>query len=326
MAGLPSNNAWLAVTKQAAKGTPPATAQYKMPFTSGSAAPERVIDHLAETDNNVDQGIAYVSRFGAAGNPGVYARVPEAGLLLLGSHGTDTPSGAGPYLHVLTLASALPYLTFWRMQGGVIWERLNDCQISSQTIKCGAGEPLVIESNFIGRDGLRLAADPAAAVNFSTNAPLSFNDATVTVGSAGAVSTVSSFELTIDNALTQQQTDAAIVYDLARSGPRTISLSYDMIFENKDDYTAFHTGTTTGTTQSTTVYKSPSTIFNFAFDATNAIKFDLGANFAWEEFPLEPDSSGAPLVVAVRGTMQRPASGSGLTTTVTNSVATYPGI
>lgn len=324
MAGLASNNAWVGFSR-IVKGTPAASMQYKSPFTSGNAAPERIVERLQETDNNVDQGVAYLSRFGAAGNPAVYCRDSLAGLLFYAAQGGISTAGSTNYTHTITNSNTLPYLGIWRMLGSVLWEQLNDCQISSLVFRAGAGEPLVMEVNFVGRNAVRLTSVPFSDVPaFDTQSPYTYNEAAVVVGSGGASSTVTGFELTIDNQLVQQQTDDAIIYDHARSGPRLITLSYDQIFETINDYTAFHTGTTSGTTQSTTIYKSPATSFTFTRGANNEIKFDCGANFAWEEYPVEADAAGGPLVVSVRGALERPASGSNLTTTIKNQVASYP--
>lgn len=325
MAGLRGNQAWWMYAKQTAKGTPatPATTTtYKMPFSGGSIAPERTIDQLAETDANRDQGVSFTRQMGLSGAPEAYVRDASIGGLLTYTLGADAPTGTMPnFTHTITAANTIPYVTFWRDIADTLWEQYQDCLISSLTIRAGAGDPLTAVANVIGLQATRLTTDPSTtpAIPLQTGYVYNYNDATVTLA-GGATALVSSFELTIDNNVSRQQTDSAIPYDVI-AGQRQVSLSFDLIFETLTEYNKFHYGGAAGTAQTQAIYTT-SADFQFDNGANNQIKFTL-PTIAYEEFPVEPNVAGDPVVASVRAVAQRPASGSIITAVVKNQVATY---
>jgi hypothetical protein len=135
-------------------------------------------------------------------------------------------------------------------------------------------------------------------------------------GSVNAL--VGSFELTIENNLSLQQTDSSVPYDVVE-GTREISLGFDLIFEDLSEYNKFHYGGAAGTTISPNIFTT-SALFTFTKGANNSVAFNL-PNIAYEEFPVEPDPGGDPVTVSVRAVAQR--GGTILTATVKNQVATY---
>src|SRR3954451_6717125 len=143
MAGFRGNQAWVAWAKQTAKGSVPAAAKNMAPFSGGTAAPTREVNQLSETDANRQEGQSYVSVTGAEGSPEVYVRDSVIHDLLYYALGAKADTGTTPnYTHVLTPAAALPYVTFWRMLGGTLFQEFDDCKISELTISADAGSPL----------------------------------------------------------------------------------------------------------------------------------------------------------------------------------------
>lgn len=322
MAGLKGNVAWLGASKQTAKGTAAASMQYKVPFSGGNIQPVRDTDRLSETDALRDQGPAYITTSGVEGAPEFYVRDGSIGFFLSHGLGTSVPSGTTNYTHVITPGNTLPYLTFWRNIGDTLWERFEDCMISSLEISAEAGAPLSCTANVQGRRAVRLTSVPFAGVpTLDTSAVYNFNNATVTLG-GGATALVRSFELTVDNNVERQQTDDVVPYDVV-PGQREISLGFDLVFETLDEYNKFHYGGAAGTAVSSNIY---TTSANFVFDlgVNNSVGFDL-PSIAYEEFPIEPDPGGDPIVASVRAVAQRTGSDL-LTATVKNQVATYPGV
>jgi hypothetical protein len=116
---------------------------------------------------------------------------------------------------------------------------------------------------------------------------------------------VSSFELTLTNNTSQQQTDTIAFYDNV-PGQRELTLGFQMVFETLAEYNRFHYGGTVGTTQSSSL-ATVAADFQFDNGANNQVKFTL-PNISYEEFPVDPDPSGAPIVVDVRARAQRSAS------------------
>lgn len=325
MAGLRGNQAWLAFQKQTAKGTPAvwaSTSAYKVPFSGGNVAPVRTIDQLAETDASRDQGVSFVRTGGVEGTPECYVRDASIGALLFYALGADAPTGTMPnFTHVITPANSIPYVTFARDIADTLFEQYQDCFVSSLTIRAGAGDPLTAALSINGLSSTRLTTDPTVtpAIPLANGYVYNFNDATVTLA-GGATALVSSFELTIDNNVSRQQTDDFVPYDVL-AGQRQVSLSFDLIFETLTEYNKFHYGSSSGTVQSKTLYTT-SADFQFDNGANNQIKFTL-PTIAYEELPIEPNTGGDPITTSVRAVAQRPASGPIVTATVKNQVATY---
>ena len=308
MAGLRGNQAYLVQGKQSAKGTPVTAWQDRVLFTGGNISPTRESDQLQETDSSRDAGDTYITQTAAGGTPEHYVRDSVIHHDLEAAFGTLGTSGTTNYTHTISMAAALPYYTLGKMQGGVLYEQYLDCVCNELNISSDAGQPLVISKDWIGRSSTRLAAEwtsglapPAAA----QDAVYNFNDATVTLG-GGATSLISSFDFTVSNSVTRQQTDDSVPYD-AVPGQRVVTVGFDMIFETLDEYNKFHTGTSSGTTQANTVFTT-SLNFTFAKGVNNSIAFQFD-KVAYEEFPVEPDAGGDPIVVPVRARAQRHANG-----------------
>jgi hypothetical protein len=316
MAGIRGNQAYLVNGIQTAKAAPITAWQDKHFFSGGSISPSKNTDQLAETDNSRDSGDSYVTQTSIEGAPEIYGRVETAHHWLEYVLGKRETTGAGPYTHVLTPASALPYVTFGRMIGGVLYEEFTDCKVSEATFAAGTGAPLTIASTIVGRGAKRLAAEWAAGLAppaAPTSTPYNFNNALVKLGGA-ETRLVSSFEATISNNVSAQQTDDSVPFDVTE-GLRDVSLGFDLIFESLTAYNEFHYGGAAGTEQTPTL-SSTSAEFTFTI-GTASVKFFF-PKIIYEEFPVEPDPGGDPIVVPVRAVSQRHAEGK-IKATVVNS-------
>lgn len=326
MAGLKGNVAWIGAAKQTVKGTPAlmtaAAGAVKMALTGGNIGPTRTTDNLSETDASRDRGNTYVQQTGVEGTPEFYVRQDSIGFWLHKVLGADAVTGTDPdFVHVLTPSNSLPYITAWKMQGDLLYEQYADCKVGSMTISAEAGGPLTASVGLMGRSATRLttAPDNAAPIAIETNDPYNFNDVTGAVTLGGSVTAlVRSFELSIENNLSVQQTDSSIPYDVVE-GTREISLGFDLVFETLAEYNKFHYGGAAGTTQVPTVFTTDAA-FVFTKSASRSLGFNL-PKIAYEEFPVEPDAGGDPVVVSVRAVAQRTTTI--LTATVKNAVATY---
>lgn len=319
MAGIPGNQAYLVAAKQTAKDTPNTTFSDKLFFSGGNIGPTHGTDQLAETDSSRQAGDPYVTVTGVEGAPEVYLRDASIHHILEWALGSTVHSGTTNFVHTVTPGAALPYLTLGKGQGNLLWEQFQDCKISELTISADAGSPLTAALSVVGRSSVRQATEWGSlpAGPDSTSPVYNFNDATVTLGGS-ATSLISSFECTISNNVTAQQTDDSVPYDVA-DGQLEVTLGFNMLFETLAEYNKFNYGGAAGTTQSASIY-STSADFNFAKGANNGVDFTF-PKIAYEEFPVEPDAGGDPVTVAVRARAMRNASGF-LTAVVKNQVAT----
>lgn len=334
MAGLSGKSAWLGIARQTGgtrimgtAGTPPTAPTFKMPFSGGSIGPVRETDRLSETDTSRDQSAAYVVTSGVEGSPEVYVRDDSIGAVLAAAFGGVATTGTSPnYTHTFTPANALPFYTLWRNVGGAtgIYEQYVDCNISAATFSAEAGAPLTaaltvqgLTTNPVQVAGTKTSLD---AVALSQGTVYNFNNAAVTLGGS-ATRLIRSFELTIENNVSRQQTDDVTPWDLA-PGTREISLGFDMLFDTPDEYFKFHTGTAAGTAISPNIYTT-SAAFTFTLGVNNEISFTL-PSIAYEEFPVEPDPGGDPIIVSVRAVAQKATGVPNLVTAVVkNQTASY---
>jgi hypothetical protein len=308
MGGLRGNDALFGIGKQASgKGTANSTASTwdVLPFSGGSIGPVRSVENLSETDSSRDQGVAYVQNFSVEGTPEVYVRDSNIHHILESVLGTISTTGTTNFTHTITAASALPYYTFYREIGDTLFERFEDCKVSEVTISAEAGQPLTASLNIMGRNAVRLTSQPASIATTASDAVYNFNEAAVTLA-GGSTALVGSFECTISNNVSMQQTDDAKPYDVVE-GLREVSLGFTLIFETLDEYNRFNYGGTSGTAQSSTL-ATTSAEFTFSKGANNAVEFTF-PEIAYQEFPVEPDPGGDPITVDVRAVAQRNASG-----------------
>jgi hypothetical protein len=335
MAGLRGNTAWLLAQKQTAKGTlatvaapvasPGTAGAWKMPFSGGNIGPVRETDALAETDSSRDVGVSYVSSSGVEGSPEFYVRDASIPFWLQAALGSLVTSGTTPnFTHAITPAASLPYISVWRNVSDTLWESYRDCKVGSLSISAEAGGPLTATAGIQGVLPTRLTADPSTAPAIALdNGPVyKFHDrpaaGVVTLG-GGATALVRSFELSIENNLQRQQTDAVTPYDVYE-GQREVSLGFDLIFESLDEYNKFHYGGAAGTAIANDIFTT-SAVFTFERGANNRIAFNL-PSIAYQEFPVEPNPGGDPIVASVRAVAQR--SGSPVVTaTVKNQFGAY---
>lgn len=308
MAGIPGNRAYLVAAAQTGKGVVPTKWQDKYFFEGGNIQPSRGTDQLAETDDTRNAGDFYITQTAVEGSPEVYVRDASIHHILEYAMGAATHSGTTNFEHKITSAASLPFVTFGKGQGALLYEQFNDCKVDELTINAGTAAPLTANMSIMGREAKRLTAEWAAGLAppaASTNAPFNYNNALVKIAGA-ETRLVSAFECTISNNISLQQTDDAIPLDVVE-GTYAVTLGFDLIFESLAEYNKFHYGGEAGTTQSSSLFTTEAT-FEFSTGANNSVLFTF-PKLAYTEFPVEPDPGGGPVVVSVRAAAQRHTEG-----------------
>lgn len=323
MAGLRGNQAYLVSAKQSAKGTPVTTWLDKNFFTSNASInPSHSVGQLSETDSNRQAGNNYIEQTGVEGAPQFYVRDDSIHHWLYYALGAKADTGSvGEYVHTVTPSAALPYLTLGRGIGGTLFEQFQDCMVSELNIAAGTASPLTATATIMGLKAVRqteewkeTSAPPAA----SALAPYNFNQALVKLGGV-ETRLVSSFNCSINNNVTIQQTDDSVPYDVV-PGTFNVSMGFDLIFEDLKEYNKFYYGGESGTEQSNKIYTT-SAEFLFEVGTKNSIKFTF-PNLAYQAFPVDPDPSGGPITVSVTAAAQRSAAEPFVTAVIKNAVAT----
>lgn len=308
MAGIRGNQAYLVAAKQTVKGTPPTKWQDKYFFSGGNISPSRGTDQLSETDSNRNAGDFFVTQTAVEGAPEVYVRDASIHHILEYALGAAAHTGTTNFVHTITAAASLPYITLGKGQGNLLFEQFNDVKVDELTVSAGTAQPLTAAFTVQGLSSVRQTeewktemAPPAAA----TVAPLNYNQAAVKLGGS-ETRLISSFEMTVSNNLTLQQTDDSVPFDVVE-GTLAVTMGFDLIFESLSEYNKFHYGGASGTTQSASIFTTTAN-FVFTVGVNNSLEFNF-PNIAYQEFPVDPDPGGGPVVVSVRAASQRHTEG-----------------
>jgi hypothetical protein len=168
---MPSQKIYeIAWARQSAKGTPAAAASFRTRVSGGDIAPMRNIPDFAETGSNQLPRTSFVASMGVDGAPAMGVR-DEIADLIYGVLGSKAVSGAGdPYTHTVTPANSLPYYTFWRQVGELVWERFTDCKISQVEFASEAEQAVVATFTVVGTKSEALSS--ATYATEATAAPL----------------------------------------------------------------------------------------------------------------------------------------------------------
>lgn len=289
-------------------------------WTSGATYTQGQI--ILPTDTTATPYIFEVTTAGTSGTteptwgttPG--ATTPGAG----GGTAVYTNRGALKTTHTLTPAADQPWMTVWRSLAGSIHEKFTDCKITQMQFEWEAGGDLTASMDIYGLAFERLSSFPAGGT-YEQGQPFrvpgmeyslesSVNDA-ITGGS-----------LTIDAAQEPLQT-VKIYNSYLEPSKREITASYDEIYQNVSRYAKTIYGSATGLAPSETIYEGAfqATFGQYAYGP--GLRFVI-PRFQFSEVEATPDSGGDPLVTPVSGKAARPNSGSILTATVVNDVASYP--
>lgn len=310
MAGLRGSQAQWMFAKQTAKEAVPTKWLDGFFFTDGNLSPTKQTDQLAETDTSRNAGNFFVTQTGSEGAPSAYARSEGIQHILEAAMGAVVHSGTTPkFIHTITPAAALPYVTLGKSQGGTLFEQFNDCKLDELSFSWSTGQPGTFSASFMGRNATRLPAvwtGELAPPAPSTRAPFSFNNATVKLNGV-ETRLASSFEITISNNLTVQQTDDSVPFDIVE-GTFAVTFGYDYIIQDLVEYNKFNYGGESGTTQKPEIYEGENLTILFEQEEKNALEFKV-PKYAYTEFPVEPDAGGAPTTSAVRGASQRSSEG-----------------
>jgi hypothetical protein len=161
----------LAFAKQSAKGTPATAAQFRTRVTGGDVAPVRNVPDFAETGTTRLPYTSFVASMGVDGSPAMGVRDEVASHLLYAALGSKAVAGAGdPWTHTITPAAALPYYTFWRMLGNLVWEKFIDCKVSQLELVSEAEAALIMTATVVGLKAQALSS--AVYATEATAAPL----------------------------------------------------------------------------------------------------------------------------------------------------------
>ena len=326
---FPSNIHRLGAAIQTTKGTAAATVAHVFYTTGGTIAPvEDRADFEETTENRLRVG-SYIARARSEGNPAAYARPSMLGALLYGAMGAKSVTGAGPYVHVFTLAATQPYMTFFRNLGGLIFERFVDCKITNLTLASVEGGPLTVTMNVLGLAGQHLTADPVTSPAAETTHPfLHYDTSGALLVENTDVASIRSVSIAMSLGGTVQPGN--VVSGVAvTEGMVDITITTEQLVTDRNLWNRLHYGSASPannapqTTTPLTLGGAPAGIDFLWTRGTNSLRVAATNLQVMNITGIEPSTGNDPYRMSVTYKVDKPASGSGLTATLTNSTATY---
>jgi hypothetical protein len=342
---MQGNLAEIAISLQAAKGTPAATAQHRMRLTGGNLDLMRDVEDIVESTGDVLLDSAFVARVRVEGAPQFIVRPNFIGLLAYGALGAKaSDAGPDPFGHTLTLAAApfaLPWLTCWAQLADGRRIRATDCKVVKLRFESSAGGLLVATATIIGRAGVyRDAATWATEVTTVVTAvetanPFIHGDAQGGLLVEGvAVSALERCVLDIDNGGTAQYGDS-ISPDDVTTARRTIAVETTQIIPDFSLWNRLHFGSATpaaGDAPTRNVLELGGAPAGIQWKYTRPGTPERSIQFAVPRLQvvtlggLEYNAAGDPIKQAATYRAFKPAAGSGATILVKNGQASYPAL
>lgn len=325
----PSNVARLYFALQAVKGAPAAAPQYAVDFSGGTGPVlNRTIGDRPLTGLGRDPGNSFIQKLEASGSFSMPVFAKTSAFFAYAALGTKGVTGAGPYVHALSPANSQPYLTIWRSLFDGIYERIDDCKVTSLGYTWEAGGDLMCEISVVGTTVTPLASIPAGST-YDGGEPLRVPDMVYDVDGA-EVDTITGGSLTIETPHEGVQTRLITPSYVLESGPRVITASFNELYINPDRYNLINYNDTTpaGGAASTSIYDGEVILTFGDPTAGPGLVFDIPF-FAFSSIELAPAADAGVLMQTVGGQAWRdPATGNGpvLTMEATNSIASYTAV
>jgi hypothetical protein len=138
------------IAKQTAKGSIASNPYFAIGLAGGglSIAPSQEPDAL--TSAYLSPAGAYRDKIESGASIETRAYLKSIGLLLLGALGGISTTGSGPYTHVITLGTALLYLTAFQKKGDDTLHAVKDCKIDELAISWEENSPLKVSAKMVG--------------------------------------------------------------------------------------------------------------------------------------------------------------------------------
>lgn len=324
MGAVQSRLAQLGISKQSAFGSAMTTATYVVGVTGGSVYNVELEENELDTtwSNRILGGYDRVSAVPVV-DTGVVVMPKSVGLLLLLAFGADAVTGSGPYTHVFSLSDPLPYCTLFGKFGSVDSAQIADSKLDSIEFEWDKTSSLTAKIKAMG-----CGFDPSFAFpTVSTNAEVVSSGTMRGAGGAftvdGTSARVTGGSIKVSNNLDAIQVSSSVTpLDMFEA-----KMSVEVSLKIKPTDMTFWRKIITGTTSGTTIAGSPlfgSFSLGFTGPSSSSLVFASGgSNVAWTASLPDADPNGGAAELAVTGRVVVPASGSAITATLINSVATY---
>jgi hypothetical protein len=323
MTTMQSAIALVGVAKQTAKGTAAAQPVFAHGITDGAIMSLDITQDLEEHTS--------ATRFSPGVNrteaqPGAEftcrAHPKTLGLYLYAALGAISTSGAGPYVHVITLGSDLPYLSLFGKMGSEMY-RVPDAKVDELKLSWSGNEPLEIALSLLGCEvDVQATWTPTTDESIASYwTPVGGTYQLDIDGTTLAAAPITGGEISIANSAEPVFLSGLITPDDIVVGKQAVDVTLEMTPPNLRDWQTVVTGTSAGTSVSgVPVYGSFSVTFVNGADtlvvACTRVPFLI-------DFPDSDPAGGAVTVTAVGQVVLPTAGTTPITATVTNTQTTY---
>lgn len=310
------------IAKQTAKGTIAENPYFALGLAGGglTVSPSQEPDAL--TSAYLSPAGAYRDKIESGASVETRAYLKSIGLFLLGALGAISTTGSGPYTHVITLGTALLYLTAFEKKGDDTLHAIKDCKIDELAISWEENSPLKVSAKLVG------GAWSVAATFTPTVSEMDTTDYFTPVGgtfkydvdgSTLATLPILGGSVTIKRSAEAQYFSGAITPGDVFEGACAIDVGLTVMPDDMTLWKNILTGSTSGTSISgTPIYGSYEHTF---VSGTSSLKL-AGANTAFLCDMPEADPAGGGAKMELAGVGYR-AAGTPITATLINGQATY---
>ena len=289
---IPGNTRVIYTAVQGSKGTAASTPSRKLRLTEDSLDPGRQLIQLPETDSS-SQAPSYAVVGAEPGNTfGTWLRPNDSDQLFHGLLGS-TSGSAGSFSTIPIVAT--PYLTIWDVVPGQSTTKYVDARITEAAVSGSAGQGISVQWTARALTALTNQTEPVAPSGFSTDVAMTYPQVTVTRGGVHN-GDVDAFTLTISRGGQYFHGDNGLTAADYVNGLFAVTGSMTIAFQNAQEYSAFNTGTTAGTSLTTTLYEQ-ALIIAVAIDGSHSFTF-TSSGVIYTAFPIGIDTGGAPTVTA----------------------------
>lgn len=313
------------IAKQAAKGSAAAAPTFGYGVRGGSVAQISVEQELEDLTSAKRIAPSVTRTAVATGQDFTTRAFPGSlGLWLLGALGSVATTGAGPYVHTITPADDLPYMTLFGKLGASIFS-VEDAKIDELVLSWTESQPLEVALTALGC-GLGFPGTFTPGTDESRETFLTAASGTFKMdvdSDTPVVARIVGGEISIANALEAIRLSGSIVPEDVFPGRHEFGVTLTTRPTNLDDWRTVLTGSAAGTDPSeVTVYGSFEITFTLAGGEQLVITADRVAFTA--EFP-EAQPSGGAVELELTGMVVQPATGAdpAITFELTNDVTSY---
>ena len=314
------------IAKQSAKGTLAANPAFAHGLTGGSPISVEASQNAIEVTSG-KRAFHNVNRESVANGASIeslgYMR--SLGLYLLGAIGSDTVTGAGPYVHTYATGD-LPYLSVFAKGIGNTIQAVRDCKVDELTLKWDGAKPVELTVKVAGTvfsypATFTPTVDETGSESFLI--PVGGTFEVDVVGSTLASARVVGGELTIKNNVEATIKSSSVEADDIFEGVQDHSLKLTIIPDNLDDFRKTITGGAAGTSVASTA-PTGSVALTFKENADSGQLTVTGSKVAFMTAFPDADPKGGAVEIELAGMALMPAGGSApLVYALTNGQATY---